>query len=297
MADVITFANQKGGVGKTITISATASILTRRGYRVLLIDQDAQRNLDMVAGANVAISRSDTTSPSILTVLNGECEIRDAIVRTEIGDLVRATNQLYGWTPPAVLTKDEFNRLKEDPERLVSFLEQRFETIGGVSDVNLLRNRIRPVLNDYDYILIDTNPTLTLLTLNAFFASQYVVIPAFSEKSSAEAVVEMYETIRDIRYYNAGLKLEIAGILMTKYDQRTRAGRRHVMKYAKLANSLGIYLFQTKIRASARAAEYVEAKMDIVRYDPNCATSQDYSRFVDELLGRIEQIKEGWKNG
>jgi chromosome partitioning protein len=295
-ADVISFANQKGGVGKTLTVSATASILHEQGYRVLMIDQDAQRNLDMVAGKNIAISRRSTDEKSILTVMNGECGIRDAIVRTDIGDLVRATNQLYGWQGPPVLSLDELHSYQGRTDELYALLEQRLGSRSS-DNVYLLQKALGDVLEDYDYILIDTNPTLTLLTLNSLYAAEFVVIPAFSERSSAEAIIELFETIRSVKYYDSWHRIEVAGILMTKYNARLSACQRHLRKYADLARKLDTYLFETKIRASAKASEYVEAGRDIYRYDPACTTSLDYVDFVKELRARIAQIKEGWTNG
>ncbi len=292
-ADIIVFANQKGGVGKTISISATASILTSLDQKVLMIDLDAQRNLDMVAGKGVAISRNDPAQKNILSVLNGECDIRDAIVHTEIGDLIRATNQLYGWAGVTIITEEEFKRLENKPEQVISLLKERFEE-KKKQDPHLLEQKLSSVRNDYDFILIDTNPTLTLLSTNSLYAAQFVVIPAFSERSSAEAVIELYESIQSLKYFDPGRKLEIAGLLMTKFDPRSRAGKRHVAKYASLTGRMGVYLFDTKIRASAKAAEYVEAGMDIVRYAPDSTTAQDYISFAQELMGRINTIKKGW---
>ena len=295
-ADIISFANQKGGVGKTLTVSATASILHSQGHRVLMIDQDAQRNLDMVAGRNIAISRRSADEKSILTVMNGECSLRDAIVPTDIGDLVRATNQLYGWQGPPIISLDELRGYQENPSGLYHLLEQRLEHQSN-DNVYLLQKAIKDVVDDYDYILIDTNPTLTLLTLNSLYAAEFVVIPAFSERSSAEAIIELFETIRSVKYYDSWHRLEVAGILMTKFNGRLNACQRHLRKYADLSGKLHTYLFETKIRASTKASEYVEAGRDIYRYDPNCTTSQDYVSFVAELQKRITQIKEGWKNG
>jgi len=298
MAIVISVANSKGGVGKTMTVSAVAAILSREyNKKVLLIDQDAQRNLDMLAGRGVAISRRDTESLNILSVLEEKCSIREAIVHTDIGDLIRSTNQLYGWAGTPVITEQEFNGLKDKPEEVVKFLEQRFREKRYNGDISILKNKLAEIKDEYDYIIIDTNPTLMLLTLSSLYASDAVIIPAFSEKSSAEAVIEMVETVRSLAYYNPGLRLEVAGMLMTKYDGRSRACHRHDKKYADLADKLKIKLFETRIRASARAAETVEAGMDIVRYDPNGNTSQDYHAFTRELLARIDEIKEGWNNG
>lgn len=84
---------------------------------------------------------------------------------------------------------------------------------------------------------------------------------------------------------------------MTKYDVRTRASRRHDKKFPNLAARLGVNLFDSKIRASAKAAEYVEAGLDIIRYDPKCNTSVDYFAFVEELKARIKTIREVWDNG
>ena len=259
-----------------------------------MINLDAQRNLDMVAGDGVAISRRDSKSKNIMTVLNGECTIKEAIVHTEIGDIIRATNLLYSWSGLPIISREEFEENRNNPSAVMELLERRFSEKEKM-DVHLLEYKLQEVIDDYDFILIDTNPTLTLLNLNGLYAAQYVVIPAFSEKSSAEAVLELYESITSTKYYNPGRRLEIAGILMTKFDPRSKAGKRHVVKYASIASRTGTYLFDAKIRASARAAEYVEAGKDIVRYDPNGNTTQDYISFVDELLGRIKTIKEAWE--
>ena len=135
------------------------------------------------------------------------------------------------------------------------------------------------------------------MTLNSLYAAEFVVIPAFSERSSAEAIIELFDTIRSVKYYDSWHKLEVAGILMTKYNARLNACQRHLRKYTNLAGKLNTYLFETKIRASTKASEYVEAQKDIYRYDPNCTTSKDYVSFVEELQTRIANIKEEWKNG
>lgn len=307
-AKVICFANQKGGVGKTMSVSATASILTKLGLKVLLIDQDAQRNLDMVAGKglleelrgekNLAISRADQESLSILNVLNGDCSMKDAIVSSEIGDLVRSTNQLYGWVGPELLSLDKAKELialgESGKEQLFQFVSSQLENPQVVEKNFLLERTLEPVLEDYDFILIDTNPTLTLLTMNSLYASQFVVIPAFSETSSLEAAVELWETIQGIKFYSPWRKLEIVGILRTKLERNTSAARRFHDTYQYLSQQTHIPLFETSIRKSAKAAEYVEAKMDIVRMDPNCNTSLDYVSFVQELLEKIQTIEQGW---
>lgn len=292
MAKVICVANGKGGVGKTMTVGAIASILSQEGNRCLVLDLDAQRNLDMLAGKGVAISRRDNESLNIFSVLNGECQLKDAIKTTEIGDLVRATNQLYSWTGSPLLTEEEFANLRDTPEALIDLLDNRFSVKRNNGDVKILKRKLADVQDEYDYILIDTNPTLMTLTLASLYAADAVLIPVFSEKSSAEACVEMVETIRAMTLYNPAMKTKIAGILMTKYDGRSRAGRRHDIKYSNMSKKLDIKLFNTRIRASARAAETVEAGSDIMRYAPESTTAQDYKKFVDEeLLPRLAELE------
>ena len=108
MSHVISVTNQKGGVGKTLTASSLASILTSRGYKILTIDMDPQCNFDQVAGGTKPIDQYDLESLSILNVLNQECSMREAIVKTEIGDLVRASPNLSQWTGRSLLSRRDF---------------------------------------------------------------------------------------------------------------------------------------------------------------------------------------------
>lgn len=305
VARVICFANQKGGVGKTMTVSATASILTKRGAKVLLIDQDAQRNLDMVAGRgydskgkfpeDLSIARNDHTTLSALDVLNGRCTIEEAIIKSEIGDLLRATNKLYGWTGPSLMPYDEFMEIRsarpDYKEFVGACIEKRASDTDQREQTMILRRKLLPVMNKYDYILIDSNPTLTLLTLNSLNAADYIVAPAFAEESSLEAAVELAETIHSINSLAPWHKIRFLGILRTKYETRTKAVRRFDKKYNMLEAKTNIPLFHTAIRKTAKAAEYVEAKKDIYRYDPTCQTSLDYVKFVSELITKIEIIE------
>lgn len=296
-AKIIAFANQKGGVGKTTSISAVASILHQKKKKVLTVSLDAQRNLDMVAGEGVAILRSNTTEHSILSVLDGRCTIHEAIVKTQIGDMLRATNQLYAWGGAQAITKEKFEELKDSPELLRNHLENHFSNEYSSNSVKMLTTHLEKVSDRYDYILIDTNPTLTLLTLNSLYAAQYVVIPSFSERSSGEAILELSETINAIKLYNPTVRIDIAGILMTKYDKRRKACVRHDKNFEKLAPRIGTIVFDTRIRSSAKASEYVEYGMDIVRYDPKGTTATDYKDFVKELIKRIKEIDGGYSHG
>lgn len=327
MAHIIAFANQKGGVGKTMTVAATASILVQEGYKVLLIDLDAQRNLDMVAGdenaPSIEIKRNDMNSFSVLDVLQGNCSLREAIVPSAIGDLVRASNQLYSWAGNKALLDKEVVALThnlEDAKRrlcqggntelqkdtiLLDFIAsvERIVTKNGklnianiLDDSNfdhrLLERALEEVKEDYDFILIDTNPTLSLLVLNALYAAQGVVIPVFPESSSVEATLELHETMVLIKKLNPSQELNLIGVLMTKYYSRRLKSKRHeVLLQYLVEEQMKSYLFKAKIRESERASEYVEARMDIVRYDPTGHSAMDYRAFVAELKLRLSGMK------
>lgn len=335
MAHIIAFANQKGGVGKTMTVAATASILVQEGYQVLLIDLDAQRNLDMVAGdenaPSIEIKRNDLTSLSILDVLQGNCTIKEAIVPSAIGDLVRASNQLYSWAGNKALLDKEVVSLTshlEEAKRKISkvgltTLEKDAMLLDLMSEVEkavtkngkfkienilddrnfdhrLLEKALEEVKENYDYILIDTNPTLSLLVLNALYAAKGVVIPVFPESSSVEATLELYETMMLIKKMNPSQELNLIGVLMTKYSSRRLKSKRHEILLEHLVEKqMKSYLFKTKIRESERASEYVEARLDIVRYDPTGNSTMDYRDFVQELklrLSGMEGSESTWQN-
>lgn len=281
MGVVVTIANQKGGVGKTITASCTAAILTEQGYKVLIISLDPQRNLDMVAGDGLAIKRNDHTTLSMLQVMKGTCSLKEAIVPSVLGDIARASSQLYQWTGEQTISMDEYMEVRDNLEALQTLLDARVQNED--SNMKVLDAVLGPVKKDYDYILIDTNPSLTLLTLNSLFAADYIVIPAFSEETSAEAIVELWDTVKTIKYYNPGKHLEILGILMTRCNPRAIAFQRHINKYKMMAQKIGIRLFETKIRQSARAGDYVESGVDLIHYDPRGKTTDDYRNFVEEL--------------
>lgn len=309
-----------------MTVAATASALTQEGYKVLLIDLDAQRNLDMVAGhtenPSLEIPRNDTTTPNILHVLNGELKIEDILVPSAIGDLARASNSLYGWLGNRCLLERSFvdvcSELSEaiaiyskqqlSPEQMLKQVYQRLDEMSNIitkenkftlnqlansanADSLILRKAIETIKNEYDYILIDTNPSLTLLTLNALCACDYVVIPTFPESSGVEAILELVETI-DLVNANYNFDVKIAGVLMTKYSPNRKKSKRHdVILKEVVIDMLNSYLFTAKIRETEKASTYVEANADVIRNDPTGNTALDYIDFVKELKLRLSNCQ------
>lgn len=289
MSVVVSVTNQKGGVGKTVTISSLASALTAQNYKVLLIDLDPQRNLDMVAGKGVVIKRSDTESKSILDVLKGDCSIEEAVVKTDIGDLVRASHRLSNWTGRKLISREEFEQY--DKDSLYETIKKRYDNNWGANDTEVLSLELSKIKDNYDYVLMDTNPSLTLLTLNSLYAADYVLIPAFTESASRDAITELWDTINGIKYYNPSKYLEIAGILITKFSPRSVNAKRYVQFYEKLAAKMKTILFQQKIRTSVAVSEYMTSQQDLLRYNKDCNTSLDYLAFTEEFKQRIAALE------
>lgn len=294
MGVVVTVVNQKGGVAKTTTVSALAYILREKGYKVLCIDLDPQRNLDMLAGKGVAIPINDLRTGSMLQVLNRETPLKNILIPTELGDLARASSQLSSWTGRPVLTKAEFASLRDKPEELIHLLDERFRTTDFSKELGRL---IPSVRDEYDYILIDTNPSLTLLTLNGLYAADYVLIPAFTEKSSREAVIELWNTIQGILYYEPGKYLKVCGILLTKVSQKTNLFRAYLPPFQKIAAQMGTVVFETSIRNSVAASECMGRYENIMKYSKNSPTGQSYAAFAEEFLARIAALEEARTHG
>ena len=281
MGKVITIANQKGGVGKTITATSMAAILTEKGYKILNISLDPQRNFDMIAGKDIPIKRMDVKTLSMLHVMRGSCTISEAIVPTGIGDLARASSQLYQWSGEQIIAKEEYIPIRDDLGKLQELLDMR--VLHGEDNTAVLAERLAPVKDSYDYILIDTNPSLTLLTLNSLFAADYVVIPAFSEESSVTAITELWDTIQVMNYINKWHKIKVLGILMTKCNIRTTPYKHYEDLFKLLAERMGTRLFATRIRQSTRATDCMEYNRTLIEHDPKGPTTADYREFIDEF--------------
>ena len=291
MGYVISVTNQKGGVGKTLTASTLASILTEKGYKILSIDMDPQSNFSQVAGGPGPIKRTDFKSLSILDVLKQECSIEEAIVKTNVGDLVRASPNLTQWTGRSLLSRRDFSVLMDkgiSPDEFVALLKNRYDTGWGATEHKTLDWSLRDIRHQYDFIFLDTNPSLTLLTLNSLYTADYIMIPAFTEESSRKAILELKDTIDQMKAENSDMHAEILGILITKYKRRTILAHSYLNEYEHLANRLGTVLFDTKIRDGLAAAEYANQQEDLVRYAPKNPVTQDYRLLADEFLEKIK---------
>ena len=190
MATIITVSNQKGGVGKTTTSAALASGIALTGRNVLGIDLDPQGNLGFCLGGGTE------NRYTILDVLNGSVPVHEALVESEACDL---------------LVSD------------ISLSSNGLESIPGRREY-ILRNAIAPVIDQYDYVIIDTPPALNLLTVNAYATSDHLIIPMASDILSLVGLAQLKETIESVRSA-LNPRLNVLGILLTRFNRRTLLAR------------------------------------------------------------------------
>ena len=250
---IVAFANQKGGVGKTTTAVNSAVSLAQRGYRVLIVDSDPQGNATSSLGVDKL-----TVGHSIYDVLVDGLPLCDAIDATDRPglDLVAATPMLAGAEIELVATGGRETRLRE---------------------------ALAELLPRYDVVLIDCPPSLGLLTVNALTAARSVVVPIQCEFLALEGLGQLMTTVDRVK---RGLNpsLDVAGVLMTMFDARTRLSA-HVVD--EVRRYFPHRMFGTVVPRSVRLAEAPSYGQAIVEYDPSSRGAEAYEAFVNELTTRL----------
>lgn len=252
-ATVIAVSNQKGGVGKTSTASAFAAGLKRQGYKVLVVDMDPQSNLSSSVDADVS-----PEVPTIFEVMKNKIPARKAVQQLYSFDIIPARLLLAGFE-----------------QELISMTFGRDQK---------LKEALTPLLGKYDYIVIDTAPSLTLLTINALAAADEVVIPATAEFFATSGLEQLADTIQMVRRYAGNKELKISGILFTLHDPRTINGQAIRTETEKYAAAIGTKVFQTHIRKAIAMGESQTNRQDIFQYNPKSTVAKDYAAFVEEYL-------------
>ena len=244
---VIAFANQKGGVAKTTTTLNLAVAFAEKGFRVLCVDMDPQGNLTMSQGID-----PDTVEESMFDVLVHDLPIRQVIKKREI-DIACASIDLAG-AEIAMSTKIGRERS----------LEKAFRAIG----------------DDYDFICIDTPPSLGLLTINALTAADKVIVPVQCEYLSMRGLIQLQNTLHMIRE-NLNPEVQIEGILPTLMDTRTTHAKEAI---EILEENFGDRVFASRIRKTVRFAEAPVKGMSVLRYDPDGMAAESYRALAKEVL-------------
>lgn len=253
MAQVLAIANQKGGVGKTTTSVNVACALARLNQRVLLVDLDPQGNATMGSGVD-----KRTLVASVYQVLIGEVRAREAIVaQTAAG---------YALLPA--------NRELAGAELDLVELEAR-ET--------RLRDALAEVDTDFDLVIIDCPPSLSLLTLNGFCAASGVIIPMQCEYYALEGLSDLVNTVRKV-HANFNRQLGVLGLLRVMFDPRIALSQQ---VSRQLEAHFGDKVFATLVPRNVRLAEAPSHGLPGVLYDPQSKGAQAYLEFARELLARL----------
>jgi chromosome partitioning protein len=249
---IVSIANQKGGVGKTTTAINLAAALAMRGKRTLLIDMDPQ--------ANSSMSYLDVRSVgrSLYDVIAGEdCSLTDIIVASPVKNL---------WMAPSRIA------LAKLEAKLVGEIDAHFR----------LKDRLAPVRDDFDYVVIDCPPTLGLLTVNALVASTHLLVPIQSSYFALEGTDDLLETVDKVRA-RANPDLRLLGVLITMHDRRTAIARDIKAQIQKV---FGDQVFGTVISKSVRLEESPAYKEAIFSFAPDSSGATEYYRLCEEVIDR-----------
>ncbi|MBA3407256.1 MAG: ParA family protein [Solirubrobacterales bacterium] len=246
-AKVIAFANQKGGVAKTTTTLNLAAAFVEEGHRVLCVDMDPQGNLTMSQGID-----PDAVEQSMYDVLVHDLPIREVVRRREV-DVACSSIDLAG--------AEMAMAMKIGRERS-------------------LAKALRPILEDYDFICVDTPPSLGLLTINALTAADQVIVPVQCEYLSMRGLIQLQNTVAMIQE-NLNPDVVIAGILPTMVDTRTLHAKEAI---EILEENFGDRLFGARIKKTVRFAEAPVKGMSVLKYEPNGTAADAYRQLAKEVL-------------
>ena len=256
MGKVISVANQKGGVGKTTTTINLSTMLAKKGKKVLLIDADPQGNATSGVGAEKDVEFST------YDILVGDTEMADAVEKTVIKNLLVCPSN-------------------------INLAGAEVELVSMMSREQRLKEKLEEIKEHFDYILIDCPPSLGLITLNAFTASDSVLIPVQCEYYALEGLGQLLNTINLVKKH-LNKNIEIEGALLTMYDARTNLSNQVVKEVKKYFDDK---VYKTVIPRNVRLSEAPSYGMPITEYDPRSKGAKMYEKFTKEFL-KINETKK-----
>lgn len=265
MSRIIAVANQKGGVGKTTTTINLSASLAEKGKKVLTVDIDPQGNT--TRGLGVDKKKIKAQKLTTYELILGEKQIHECIIPDLLENL-------------SILPAD------------VDLAGAEIELIGTESSSFILKNELEKVRNDYDYIIIDCPPSLSILTVNALSAADTVLVPIQCEFFALEGLSQLMYTINLIQK-RLNPYLEIEGVVFTMYDARTNLSLQVVDEVKKMLKKTNIY--KSIIPRNVRLGEAPSHGLPINLYDPNSKGAESYSLLAQEVINREERIENGSK--
>jgi chromosome partitioning protein len=257
MTAVITVANQKGGVGKTTTAINLSAALANRGKKTLLIDLDPQAN------STIAFFHAGDVASSMFEVLSDARATMDSVIKP---------------------TKDPL--LFVGPGRLA--LAKLEQVLAGQFDAPYrLKDALAPILKNFDYVVLDTPPSLGILTVNALVCSTHLLVPIQAAYFAIEGTDDLLETYERIRARpNPGLK--VLGVVITLFDKRTNIARD---THGQIRSVFGEVLFKTKISKNVRLEESPAYKETILTFAPKSPGATEYKKLAAEVIQRVEESR------
>ena len=259
MGKIVSIANQKGGVGKTTTSINLSTILAKKGKKVLMIDADPQGN----ASSGVGVDREEIEL-STYDILINESIFEDVVKKTNIKNLDLCPSN-------------------------INLAGAEVELVSVISREHRLKEKLETVKDNYDFIIIDCPPSLGLITLNAFTASDSVLIPVQCEYYALEGLGQLLNTISLVKKH-LNKDIEIEGALLTMYDIRTNLSNQVVKEVKKYFNDK---VYKNVIPRNVKLSEAPSYGMPISMYDPRSKGAKSYEKFVKEFLKNNENDMKG----
>lgn len=266
MGKIITICNFKGGTGKSTTTHCLAVGLGQRGYKVLIVDADSQCNLSYISKVDIRNNFN-----TIYEMMKGEKEPHDVIVSTKYYDIICGS----------LSTTKADREFQDDQYRFNAYY--------------LLKGQLEKVRGEYDFILIDTPPTLAIMTQNCLIASDSLIVPTQADSLCISGLSNLKNQIDLIKSQTMNKTLYIEGLLLVKFQERTTLNRILRDELFEMAKKLETKVYNFAVRESTGVRESQTMKSNVLIDNPKNISAIDYNLFIDEFLR--DNGKEGVKNG
>lgn len=267
-AKVVICSNIKGGVAKTTTAATLGAGLVQKGYKVLFVDADPQSNLTMCF-----MPEPDEGSNTLYKVFAGEVVEKNG---KEVTREVPISKVKVAIKPGMDIVPGDFSLCSAD-----------LEFLGEINSMSMLKDALEEEKEKYDFIIIDTPPNVGILTMNAFIAGDIIITPMAADSFSLRAIQLLRKTI-DRVMLKANPHLSVAGVLLTKHNERLNSAKSLSATIDKAADLLDTTVYNTTIRQAAVVLESQLYRTDLYDFAPKAPVTQDYEKFVEEFLERLK---------